>query len=415
VSESLAAPGDCTDALRRGLVMVLAGGQGQRLYPLTMRRAKPALRFGGAYRIVDFTLSNCVNSGLRRIYVLAQFAATSLMRHLRRGWVHLLADDLGEHIEVLPPQYMSGDRWYAGTADAVFQNLRVLQDERPALVVLLSGDHAYKMDYRRMIAYHLAKGASLTMAALAVPREKARQLGVMGVDESGRVVEFAEKPPEPKPIPGRPDEAMSNMGVYVWDTRALAERLTQDAKQHGEHDFGRNIIPAMVKEGDRVYAYEFVDPKTGRPGYWRDIGTLESYWESHMDLVTVVPELDLYDQEWPLYTARGHYPPAKTVLGSQTRLVDSLVCEGCVVSGARVERSVLSPGVRVQEGAEVVESILLDGAVVGPGARLRRVVVDEHLQVPAGYQMGLDREKDERRFVVSPEGITVAPTGVVFH
>lgn len=415
MSEGLAAPEDCTDALKRSIVMVLAGGQGQRLFPLTMRRAKPALRFGGAYRMIDFTLSNCVNSGLRRIYVLAQFAATSLMRHLRRGWVHLLADDLGEHIEVLPPQYMSGDRWYAGTADAVFQNLRVLQDERPALVVLLSGDHAYKMDYRRMIAYHLAKSASLTMAALAVPREKACQLGVMGVDASGRVVEFAEKPSDPKPAPGRPDEAMSNMGVYVWDTRVLAEYLTQDAKQQTEHDFGRNIIPAMVQEGERVYAYEFVDPRANRPAYWRDIGTLENYWESHMDLVALVPELDLYDQDWPLYTARGHYPPAKTVLGSQTHLADSLLCEGCVVSGARVERSVLSPGVRVHEGAEVVESILMDEVVVGPSARVRRAVLDEHLQVPADCEIGLDRDKDERRFVVSPGGVTVAPAGVVFH
>ncbi|MCD6351140.1 MAG: glucose-1-phosphate adenylyltransferase [Armatimonadetes bacterium] len=405
----------CAIVASHAIVMVLAGGQGQRLYPLTVRRAKPALRFGGAYRMIDFTLSNCLNSGLRRIYVLAQYAATSLMRHLRRGWTPLLSDALGEYIEVLPPQQVSSDRWYAGTADAVYQNLRLLQEERPEVVVLLSGDHAYKMDYRRMLEFHVEREAALTIAALAVPVEKARQLGVMGIDEDGRVVDFAEKPAEPRTIPGRPDQALSNMGVYIWDTRTLAEWIARDARQESEHDFGKNLLPAMVEAREAVYAYEFLDPRTGGPAYWRDIGTLQNYWESHMDLVRVVPEFDLYDPNWPIYTARDHYPPAKTVLGDRSQVVDSLLCEGCIVSGARVERSVLSPGVKVAEGAEVTESILFDRVEVGPGARLHRVIVDEGLRVPAGYQIGLSREEDERRFVVSPEGLTVVPQGAVFH
>ena len=330
--------------------MVLAGGQGQRLYPLTMRRAKPALRFGGAYRIVDFTLSNCVNSGLRRIYVLAQFAATSLMRHLRRGWVHLLADDLGEHIEVLPPQYMSGDRWYAGTADAVFQNLRVLQDERPALVVLLSGDHAYKMDYRPMVAAHLERDAVLTIACLKLPRRECTAFGVLQVDEEWRITGFQEKPADPMPVPGDPDSSLISMGVYVWRTPELVRRVADDATRNTNHDFGKDIIPAMVADGATVLAYPFAEAPGGNKAYWRDIGTLDAYWQANMDLVNVIPELDLYDQDWPIYTARGHLPPAKTVHGDLSSVTDALLSSGCIISGAHVHRSALSPSVYVHRG-----------------------------------------------------------------
>lgn len=409
-----AARGEGVCIPRRVVAMVLAGGEGQRLYPLTVRRAKPALRFGGAYRMIDFTLSNCINSGLRRIYVLAQFAASSLIRHLRRGWVPLLSDDLGEYIETLPPQRMASDRWYAGTADAIYQNLRTLQEDRPELVVLLSGDHAYKMDYRSLIAHHLSVGAELTIASLAVPRDHARLLGVMEVGSEGRVLEFTEKPIDPKPLPGRPDESLSNMGVYVWSTPTLVECVIQDAKSSSSHDFGKDVIPTMVTDGRAVYTYEFTDPRTGGPGYWRDIGTLESYWESHMDLVAPVPQVNLYDQDWPLFTARSHCPPAKVVEGQGMQLSDCLLCEGGVVSGAHVVRSILSPSVRIEEGAEVVESILLDRVVVGKGAHLRRVIIDEDLFVPEGCEIGLDREKDERRFVVSETGITVAAAGTVF-
>jgi glucose-1-phosphate adenylyltransferase len=395
------------------LVIVMAGGQGQRLYPLTKRAAKPAVRFAGAYRIIDFTLSNCLNSGLKRMYVLAQYGSTSLLRHLRRGWGRLLTDDLGEFLEVLPPQQMFGDHWYAGTADAIFQNLYVLQQERPDMVVLLSGDHAYKMDYRPMIARHVETEAKLTIASLAVPVENGKNLGVVTVDDEGRVVEFQEKPPNPQAAQGRPDECMVNMGVYVWDTRTLVQEVAADAKADSSHDFGQDIIPSMVKRREAVYAYEFVDARTGKPAYWRDIGTLESYWETHMDLVSVLPELDLYDQAWPLYTAHSPYPPAKTVLGERAAVLDSLVCDGCVVSGARVERSVLSPGVRVGEGAEILESIVFDDVVVGPGARIKRAVIDEGLHIPEGCEIGYDAANDARRFVVGPGGITVVPAGAV--
>ncbi|MCX7599628.1 MAG: glucose-1-phosphate adenylyltransferase [Armatimonadetes bacterium] len=400
--------------LAKCIVMVMAGGEGQRLYPLTKRRAKPAVRFAGAYRIIDFTLSNCVNSGLRRIYLLAQYASTSLFSHVRRGCARLLSEELGEGVEILPPQRMAGDRWYAGTADAVFQNLYLLQQERPDLVVLLSGDHAYKMDYRPMIAHHLRKKAALTISALAVPKKEAQHLGVLATDQEGRVVDFHEKPAEPRTIPGRPEESLVNMGVYVWDTRALVQEVSRDATQESSHDFGRDIIPAMVKRGEAVYAYEFVDPRTGEPAYWRDIGTIESYWESHMDLLEVTPKLDLYDQAWPLYTARGHHPPAKTVLGKQAQVSDSLLCEGCVVSGGQVERSVLSPGVRVGEGAVVVESIIFDDAEIGPGAYIYRAIIDEKLKIPEGYTIGTDPAQDAKRFVIIPSGITVVPVGAVF-
>lgn len=401
-------------ALSRCLVMVMAGGEGQRLYPLTKRRAKPAVRFGGAYRIIDFTLSNCINSGLRRIYLLAQYASTSLLGHLRRGCARLLSEELGEGLEILPPQRMASDRWYAGTADAVFQNLYVLQQERPDLVVLLSGDHAYKMDYRPMIAYHLSKGAALTIAALSVPKHEGRNFGVLTTDAEGKVVDFQEKPADPQPLADRPEECLVNMGVYVWNTRALAHEVSRDATQGSSHDFGKDIIPAMVKRGEAVYAYEFVDQRTGRPAYWRDIGTIESYWESHMDLLAANPKLDLHDQSWPLYTARGHYPPAKTVLGRKAVVSDSLLCEGCVVAGGYVERSVLSPGVQVGEGAEVVESIIFDDVRIGAGARIYRTIIDERLQIPDGYTIGHDRAQDAKRFVTTPSGITIVPVGAVF-
>ncbi len=395
-------------AIRSSLVMVLAGGQGQRLYPLTRRRAKPAVRFAGGYRMIDFTLSNCVNSGLRRIYVLAQYAATSLLRHLRRGWMRLFADELGEFLDVLPPQRIASDGWYLGTADSIFQNLFILQEIRPDYVVLLSGDHAYKMDYRPMLAYHLEKGADLTIAALEVPIERGRELGVMHIDEDGRVVEFLEKPAQPPPLPGREDVCLVNMGVYIWTTEALAREVARDATQPTEHDFGRNIIPSMVLRQAPVYAYLFRDPRTGQPAYWRDIGTVDMYWQANMDLVSPQPPLELHDPTWPLYTAYHPLPPAK-ISGGDVR--DSLISPGCIIDGAQVVRSVLSPGVRVLEGAEVVESIIFDNTVIGRGAKIRRAIIDEGLRIPDGMQIGINHEEDRRRFMVTESGITVVPQG----
>ncbi len=401
------------DAPSNLLVMILAGGQGQRLYPLTRRRAKPAVRFGGNYRMIDFTLSNCVNSGMRRIFVMTQFAGWSLNRHIRRGWASMLSDELDEYVEVAPAQRMHGDRWYAGTADAIYQNIFLLQQERPDLVVILSGDHAYKMDYRRMVRQHLDAGAVLTIASLSLPREACTQLGVLEVDADWRIVGFEEKPDDPKPLPDDPAHSLVSMGVYVWETEALVRRVADDATRKTSHDFGKDIIPAMVQEGAAVYAHHFDTGPDGAKAYWRDIGTLDAYWAANMELVDVVPELNLYDREWPIYTDQVQAPPAKTVHAELCAVTDSMVCAGTIVSGATVHRSVISPNCYVHKGAQVVECVVMDGAEIGRGARLFRTIVDEDCRIPEGFAIGYDRQVDEKRFVVSEGGITVVPQGMI--
>jgi glucose-1-phosphate adenylyltransferase len=406
---------ESADAARDIVVMVLAGGEGQRLYPLTRRRAKPAVRYGGDYRMIDFTLSNCVNSGYRRIYLLTQFAASSLHRHVRRGWVPLLSDELGEFIEMVPAQRMAEDRWYAGTADAIYQNLFILQEERPSLVVILSGDHAYKMDYRGMVRQHLETGAALTIASLKAPREHCTQLGVLEVERDWRVAGFEEKPDDPRGMPDDPDHSLVSMGVYVWTTAELVRRVADDATRDTNHDFGKDLIPAMVSEGSAVWAYHFDRDPSGKASYWRDIGTLDAYWQANMELAGILPELDLYDREWPVYSHKVQLPPAKTVHGSLSSVTDSLISPGCVISGARIHSSVLSPGVYVHRGAEISESIIMDNCEVGREAVLHRTVVDEGVKVPEGFRAGLDRVEDERRFLVTEGGVTVIPQGMVLR
>jgi len=404
-------------ALRGVTVMVLAGGEGQRLHPLTSHRAKPGVRFGGTYRMIDFTLSNCINSGLRRIHLLTQYASTSLSSHVRRTWSSRLSDDLDEFVDFVPPQRLFADRWYAGTADAIFQNLFILQEGRPEAVLLLSGDHAYKMDYSAMFAHHEETQADLTIAALTVPRLSATSLGVMDVDAKSRVVGFLEKPADPPGVPGNPEVALVNMGVYIWRTRALVEAISADARTKSTHDFGRDVIPAALAQGRPVYAYPFTDPGGNPHPYWRDIGTLESYWQAHMDLVAPVPELDLYDPEWPIYTYKEPLPPAKVVCGEDfcvSEVSDSLLSAGCIVCGAHVKRSVLSPGVRVDTCADVNESVLMDDVFVGRGASLNRVIVDEGVHIPPGFRIGHDPAEDAKRFVVT-SGITVVPKRVVLE
>ncbi|HEY3177037.1 MAG TPA: glucose-1-phosphate adenylyltransferase [Candidatus Polarisedimenticolia bacterium] len=402
------------------LTIILAGGQGERLYPLTRDRSKPAVPFGGIYRIIDFTLSNCLNSDLRRILVLTQYKSHSLDRHLRHAW-HIFNPDLGEFLDTLPPQQRVGERWYQGTADAIYQNLFFLEDERPAHTVVLSGDHIYKMDYAEMFEFHLSRKADLTVAVVETEVSKAAgQLGVLQVDPDGRITGFQEKPEQPQPVPERSDICLVNMGVYIFETGALVRNVVEDARRQTQHDFGRNIIPAMVPT-HRVQAFRFVDKNKKAKSYWRDIGTLDSYYEASMDLVQVEPLFNLYDKEWPMRTYPAFDPPAKMVFagdrvagGDPERIgiaLDSLVSNGVIISGGRVERSILSPGVRVNSYSKVEDSILLDGVEIGRHCQIRRAIIDKGVKVPSRTVIGHDPDTDARRFTVSPGGIVVIPKG----
>jgi len=380
---------DLIPELKRTLVMILAGGQGQRLMPLTQDRAKPAVPFGGNYRIIDFPLSNCLNSGLRRIYVLTQYKSISLHRHIRLGW-GIFQYELGEYIEVIPPQQRVPEGgWYRGTADAIFQNIYLLNQERPQYVLILAGDHVYKMDYREMLRTHLEKEAELTVACIEVPKEEATRFGVMEVNEEGRILGFEEKPSHPRTLPGRPEVALASMGIYIFSLRPLVQVVSEDARSDTNHDFGRDIIPKMVREGRRVFAHRFREPGRQEGGYWRDIGTLDSYYQANMDLVDIHPPFDLYDENWPIRTYQHQLPPAKTVFSSldgsiQGYVRESLLSMGCVISGGSVERSVLSPRVRVHTWARVEDSILFEGVDVGRRALVRRAIVDKEVQIPEG-------------------------------
>ncbi len=399
--------------LRKTLAIVLAGGQGERLHPLTRDRAKPAVPFGGIYRIIDFTLSNCANSGLRHIYVMTQYKSFSLDRHLEMGW-GIFSRELGEYIVPLPPQQRTVDQWYRGTADAIYQNIYTLQYERPERILILAGDHVYKMNYSKMIRYHMQKGADLTIACIAAPLADATRFGVMEVSEDYQVRSFTEKPPDPKPMPSDPAKALASMGIYVFNTEKLVRRVIEDAKRDTAHDFGKNIIPDMVA-ADRVYAWPFEDENRKPVQYWRDIGTIDAYFEANLDLVAVDPLFNLYDQDWPVRAHVEQYPPAKTVFleqfdgGRQGLLLDSMVSPGCIVSGGRVARSILSPGVRVDDYADVQECVLLDNVRVGKNAKLRRVIVDKRVTIPDGMTIGHDRDHDAERFLVTAEGVTVVP------
>ena len=404
----------------RVTVLILAGGKGSRLEPLSRDRAKPAVPFGGCYRIIDFALSNCLNSGLRRVLVLTQYKAASLDRHINQGW-RFLSRELDEWVDVLPPQQRLSEDWYRGTADAVYQNIYTIEQSRPEVVLILSGDHIYRMDYAALIADHLAAGAQCTVGCLPVTIEEGREFGVMGTDANRRVVEFAEKPADPAPMPGDPSRCLASMGIYVFDAGFLFEELCRDATvPDSAHDFGKNILPDVIDRAT-VRAYPFRDEDRGASGdglgYWRDVGTLDALYEASMDLVAVEPKLDLYDPAWPIRTYRGNHPPPKFVFadeggGSGERRVgearDSLVSAGCVVSGGRVERSVLSPGVRVHSYAKVEDSLLLDGVDVGRHAVVRRAILDKGVVVPPGARVGVDAEEDRARgFTVTDGGLTV--------
>jgi glucose-1-phosphate adenylyltransferase len=392
------------------LAVILAGGRGERLYPLTRDRAKPAVPFGGIYRIIDFTLSNCINSDIRHIYALTQYKSTSLHRHIQLGW-SILASPLGEFIEVIPAQQRIDDQWYQGTADAIYQNFYTLQEERPDVVLVLSGDHIYKMDYRKMIAFHLEKGAELTVAAVRMDRKLSKEFGVIEIDPSWRIIGFQEKPEEPRTIPGDPEGILASMGVYVFNTEILVRRLIEDARSDSDHDFGKNIIPMMIGK-DPVFAFDFALGDQGGAGYWRDVGTIEAYFDATMDLISVTPQFNLYDPQWPILTYQPPYPPAKTVHAEESRVgtaINSILSNGCIISGGSVRRSVLSPRVRVHSFAEVEDSILFEGVDIGRSAKIRRTILDKDVHVPEGMTIGVHPEEDAKRFTVTDSGIVVIP------
>ncbi|MES2793960.1 MAG: glucose-1-phosphate adenylyltransferase, partial [Planctomycetota bacterium] len=366
--------------MKRVLALILAGGKGTRLEPLTRERAKPAVPFGAAYRIIDFPLSNCINSGLRRILVLTQYKATSLDRHINLGW-RFLCRELDEFIDILPPQQRIGEGWYRGTADAVYQNIYSIEKNRPDLILILAGDHIYKMDYSVMIDEHVKSGADVTIGSLPVSLAEGTQFGVMQIDANQRVVQFREKPSDPDPMPDDSTRCLASMGIYVFNANFMFDQLCRDATDHqSAHDFGRNIIPRII-DTHFVRAFPFRDKNTGSTSYWRDVGTLEAYYEANMDLIAVKPELNLYDSTWPIRTYQPADPPPKFVFADHTWnpprtgvAYDSLISGGCIISGGRVRRSILSRNVRVEEYAEVDDSILLDYVQIGRGAKIRRAI-----------------------------------------
>jgi len=393
--------------------MILAGGRGERLYPLTRNRAKPSVPFGAIYRIIDFTLSNCLNSGIRRIYALTQYKSISLNRHIQLGW-NILSAPLGEFIEAVPAQQRIDEHWYQGTADAIFQNIYTLQEERPDLVLILSGDHIYKMDYRKMIAFHLERGADLTVAAIRMDRNLSKEFGVIEVDGDWRMIGFQEKPEEPRTIPGDPGWFLASMGIYVFDTELLVRRLIEDARSDSSHDFGKDIIPMMIGK-DQVFAFDFRQGDCGGTGYWRDVGTIDAYYEANMDLIAITPQLNLYDPQWPILTYQLPSPPAKTVWIEEGRVgtaLNSIISNGCIISGGNVKRSILSPRVTIHSFAEVEDSILLEGGDVGRNARIKRTIIDKEVQIPPETEIGYDLDEDAKRFTVTASGIVVVPKGM---
>ena len=392
------------------LVILLAGGAGERLYPLTKDRAKPAVYFGGPYRIIDFTLSNCINSGLRRIFIATQYKSLSLNRHIRMGW-NVVSEELGEFIEVLAPQKRVGENWYLGTADAVFQNLYSLVRETPSHVIVLSGDHVYKMDYAKMLRFHVEKHADVTLATIEVPTAEGRRFGIISVDRDERVTGFAEKPDDPEPMPGSPDTALASMGIYIFTADALVRALENDAAQSdSQHDFGKDIIPALI-HGSSVYSYRFYDENKKGAKYWRDIGTLDAYFDASMDLCHVTPEFNLYDPEWPLRTYQPQAPPAKFVFAEEGRrcgqALDSIISNGCIISGSRVSGSILCPNVRVHSYCEIEQAILMPGVRVGRHARIRRAIIDRDVLIPRGALIGYHPDEDRRRHTVTEAGVVV--------
>jgi glucose-1-phosphate adenylyltransferase len=391
------------------LAVIMAGGRGERLKHLTDHRCKPATPFGGKFRIIDFVLSNCVNSGIRQIVLLTQYKAQSLIQHVQRGWGYLRGE-FGEFVEIIPAQQQIGKEWYRGTADSLYQNLDFIRSLRPTHVLVLAGDHIYKMDYGPMIAYHLEKSADITVGVVQVPRMEARDFGVMTTTEWNRVIKFSEKPANPDPVPGRDDVALASMGIYVFNTRLLEKLLIADAENSGSaHDFGRNIIPDAIDKM-QVFAYPFQDVRTRAQSYWRDVGNVDAYYEANMELVYVDPELNIYDNHWPIWTYQMQSPPAKFVLDGDGRTgmaVNSMVSGGCIISGAQVRQSLLFSDVRAEEHTQITNSVVLPHVHIGSNCVITRAIIDEGCDIPDGMKIGVDRASDANRFYVTEGGVVL--------
>ena len=394
---------------RSTMAMIMAGGRGSRLEDLTAIRAKPATPFGGKFRIIDFPLSNCVNSGIRQIFVLTQYKAHSLIQHIHRGWGYLRGE-FGEFIQIIPAQQQMGEHWYLGTADCIYQNINEIREHSPEHVLILAGDHIYKMDYGPMIAAHAENNADVTVGVIQVPLHEATGFGVMSISEDNRVKKFSEKPVNPEPVPGNPDAAMASMGIYVFDRDFLIDILTEDAADpDSSHDFGHDIIPKLI-DTHRVFAYPFHDVKTRAQSYWRDVGTVDAYFRANLELVYVHPELNLYDSEWPIWTYQEQLPPAKFVLDDSGRIgmaTNSMVSGGCIVSGAYVKQSLLFSSVTVDEGSEVIQAVILPQAQIGRHCRITRAIIDKRCVIPDGTVIGENHAEDAERFKVTAEGVVL--------
>lgn len=406
---SVSTPRFVSRLTRDTLALILAGGRGSRLKQLTLWRSKPAVPFGGKFRIIDFPLSNCMNSGIRRVGVLTQYKAHSLLQHIQRGW-GFLRGEFGEFIELLPAQQRIQSSWYAGTADAIYQNLDIIRIHNPEYVLILAGDHIYKMDYGPMIAHHVEHGADMTVGCLEVDLDIARAFGVMTTDGDGRVLEFNEKPENPAPMPGSEDTSLASMGIYVFNTRFLFEQLIKDADNpESSHDFGNDIIPAIIQQY-RVFTYPFRDVQTGQQAYWRDVGTVDAFWATNLELIGVTPELNLYDQDWPIWTYQEQMPPAKFVFDDEDRrgtAIDSMVSGGCVISGATVRHSLLFSNVKVNSYSLLNHAVVLPDVEIGRNCRIQNAVIDKGCQIPTDTVIGEDPAADAQRFHVSPGGVVL--------
>ena len=407
-------PQAVSDMTRRTLVLVLAGGEGSRLKNLTKWRAKPAVPFGGKYRIIDFALSNCINSGLRRIGVLTQYKSHSLIRHLQRAW-GFMRPEIGEFVEIIPAQQRLRPEWYQGTADAIYQNLDIIYRHEPDYVLVLGGDHIYTMNYAAMLAAHVQTDAELTIGCIEVPLADARELGVMSVDEDFRITKFTEKPANPEPVPGKPEVALASMGIYIFSMEYLTKALIRDAEDDtSQHDFGKNIIPAAIEQA-RSIAYPYLN-NYGEPAYWRDVGSLDSYWKANIELCDIEPELNLYERDWPIWTYQTQSPPAKFAFddeGRRGQAIDSLVAGGCIISGAKVKRSVIFFNTQIETGTYVKESVILPKVRIGRNCKLIRCIVDKGTVIPDNFEIGVNIDEDRKRFLVTEQGIVLVTPGMM--